>query len=245
VEKICTFELHGEVPEEIGVPGVELTHENHSSSDTGTAGGTEGNRQDYFVEDRDSHVIVHSRIVSPESISASVEGLSDMSSPTSTSSSSVSPIPPSCTPDIISSPSVQSVPVKTGLAENVLGSVQSEINNRIISRASACKEESEEELATKWNPKLFFDPLYNPPPEIVKPWLCSIVVLVPVRLGIQSVNPEYIDELKDLLRNKYSIGFIGGRPNHAIYFVGYKGKATLLGLDPHTTFVSVPKPPGK
>ena len=35
------------------------------------------------------------------------------------------------------------------------------------------------------------------------------------------------------------MGFIGGRPNHAIWFVGHRGD-TLLGLDPHTTQQALP-----
>jgi hypothetical protein len=51
--------------------------------------------------------------------------------------------------------------------------------------------------------------------------------------------------LKDQLKNPYSIGFIGGRIHHALYFVGYSEKPNtkevFLGLDPHTCFVT-PKP---
>ena len=48
-----------------------------------------------------------------------------------------------------------------------------------------------------------------------------------------------------MLQHKHCVGILGGRPNHAIYFVGYEqggsgtgsyGSAQLLGLDPHTTF---------
>jgi hypothetical protein len=38
------------------------------------------------------------------------------------------------------------------------------------------------------------------------------------------------------------VGILGGRPNHAIYFVGYRGDA-LLGLDPHTVFPVTPRGP--
>lgn len=38
---------------------------------------------------------------------------------------------------------------------------------------------------------LFFDPLLRPPPSLVAPWAHSLVVFVPLRLGINYVNPEY------------------------------------------------------
>jgi Peptidase family C54 len=68
----------------------------------------------------------------------------------------------------------------------------------------------------------FFDPLLNPAPVLKEPWKCSLMVCVPLRLGITSVSKEYIEALKSALRSKYCLGFIGGRENHAIYFVGYQ-----------------------
>jgi hypothetical protein len=38
----------------------------------------------------------------------------------------------------------------------------------------------------------FFDPLYRPPPSQINPWVYSLVLLLPLRLGINSVNEEYI-----------------------------------------------------
>lgn len=59
-------------------------------------------------------------------------------------------------------------------------------------------------------------------------------------------------ELKGHLRSPYSIGFIGGRVNHALYFTGYSQRTSVtgavdaagelvqqqsfLGLDPHTCY---------
>ena len=43
--------------------------------------------------------------------------------------------------------------------------------------------------------------------------------------------------MKSLFQNPHCIGVLGGRPNHAIYFVGYHTKENVLyGLDPHTVF---------
>eukprot|EP01035_Chromulina_nebulosa_P028014 gene28014-36912_t len=91
-------------------------------------------------------------------------------------------------------------------------------------------------------PSPFFDPLLRPPPSAVSPWACALLILVPLRLGISSVNQEYHEEIKGFLRSPYSVGIIGGRPQHAIYFVGYKGDE-LLGLDPHTVYKNPPPDP--
>jgi len=81
----------------------------------------------------------------------------------------------------------------------------------------------------------FYDPLLNPPPRTQeeRPWVCGLMLLIPLRLGINHVNPEYFEELKEVLESRYSLGILGGRPKHAIYFVGHRGDL-LLGLDPHT-----------
>lgn len=51
-----------------------------------------------------------------------------------------------------------------------------------------------------------------------------------------------LQELKEFFHNKFCIGFVGGKANHALYFAGYRGNA-LLGLDPHTVFPTPPRPP--
>ena len=54
-------------------------------------------------------------------------------------------------------------------------------------------------------------------------WSSSLLLLVPVRLGLGSLNEaEYGGALIRLLEFPQSLGFIGGRPNHALWFVGYR-----------------------
>uniref|UniRef100_UPI00358E21D8 cysteine protease ATG4B isoform X2 n=1 Tax=Myxine glutinosa TaxID=7769 RepID=UPI00358E21D8 len=60
-----------------------------------------------------------------------------------------------------------------------------------------------------------------------------LLLLVPLRLGLTDVNKAYISSLKACLTSPYSLGFIGGRPNSAHYFIGFVGEE-LLFLDPHT-----------
>lgn len=110
-------------------------------------------------------------------------------------------------------------------------------------KAEHFKEKKETLVDPLMNPKddissedeKFFDPLFHIPPSFLHPWLTSLLVLMPLRLGIDSVNPEYYTEIKEFLQHPNSVGIIGGRVNHAIYFVGYKDNI-LFGHDPHTVY---------
>ena len=51
----------------------------------------------------------------------------------------------------------------------------------------------------------------------------AIMLLIPMRLGVDKLNPIYIDNIRFLLSLDQSLGIIGGRPKHSLYFVGYQG----------------------
>ena len=66
----------------------------------------------------------------------------------------------------------------------------------------------------------------------------SLIILVPLRLGLHAINPRYYRYILSCLESKYSIGFIGGKPRSASYFMGYIISANtpfLYFLDPHHT----------
>lgn len=60
-----------------------------------------------------------------------------------------------------------------------------------------------------------------------------LLLIIPLRLGLSEVNPIYIEALKKCFELSGSCGMIGGRPNQALYFIGYVGDEALF-LDPHT-----------
>ncbi|XP_054282504.1 cysteine protease ATG4B-like [Macrosteles quadrilineatus] len=61
-----------------------------------------------------------------------------------------------------------------------------------------------------------------------------LVLVVPLRLGITDINPVYVQAIKATFTFKQSLGVIGGKPNHALYFIGCVGNDVIF-LDPHTT----------
>lgn len=61
-----------------------------------------------------------------------------------------------------------------------------------------------------------------------------LILVIPLRLGITDINPVYVQGLKASFTFPQSLGVIGGRPNHALYFIGCVGNDVIF-LDPHTT----------
>lgn len=65
------------------------------------------------------------------------------------------------------------------------------------------------------------------------PWK-PLLLFIPLRLGLSEFNPLYSRGIKATFRFPQTLGVLGGRPSHALYFVGYVG-SQLLYLDPHVT----------
>lgn len=61
-----------------------------------------------------------------------------------------------------------------------------------------------------------------------------LLLFIPLRLGLSELNPIYVPGLKKCLSIPHSLGLIGGKPNHASYFIGFTGDEVVY-LDPHTT----------
>lgn len=58
------------------------------------------------------------------------------------------------------------------------------------------------------------------------------LILLGLRLGIDSVNKVYWESLKNFLSCPQAVGIAGGRPSSSHYFFGYQGDC-LFYLDPH------------
>jgi cysteine protease ATG4 len=67
------------------------------------------------------------------------------------------------------------------------------------------------------------------------------LLFIPVRLGIQSIHPIYVDALKAALGSPFCLGIAGGKSNSSFYCIGYHNES-LLCLDPHKLQVSLSDP---
>ncbi|KAL0083106.1 hypothetical protein F4703DRAFT_1095013 [Phycomyces blakesleeanus] len=76
---------------------------------------------------------------------------------------------------------------------------------------------------------------YNPPniPSHVSEGVFKpVLLLVALRLGIDSLHPTYHAALKACFELPCFVGIAGGRPNSSLYFIGLQGDE-LIYLDPH------------
>ena len=70
----------------------------------------------------------------------------------------------------------------------------------------------------------------------VTPWDTSLLILIPLRLGLKTFNAStYKVPLSHVLSFSQSVGFVGGAPRHALWFYGSNSDGSkVYGLDPHT-----------
>ncbi|XP_028260304.1 cysteine protease ATG4C [Parambassis ranga] len=104
-------------------------------------------------------------------------------------------------------------------------------------RAPSAGQASDE---TSDNPNPSLPPEDQPASASPPPDDRAVVILIPVRLGGEKINPEYFDFVKSILSVEYCIGIIGGKPKQACYFVGFQDDS-LIYMDPHycQSFVDV------
>lgn len=70
-------------------------------------------------------------------------------------------------------------------------------------------------------------------------WQRPVLILIGIRLGLESVNPIYYDSVKATFSFPQSVGIAGGRPSSSYYFMGHQGNS-LFYLDPHNVRPAVP-----
>ena len=69
-------------------------------------------------------------------------------------------------------------------------------------------------------------------------WSTSILILVPLRLGLNELDLIYEDYLKEALKLPQTVGIIGGSPRHAVYILGFQDDS-FIDLDPHFSQTTV------
>jgi cysteine protease ATG4 len=83
------------------------------------------------------------------------------------------------------------------------------------------------------NKKSLYPPLDSLPIETNSArWLTSVLILVPLRLGLNELDIIYEEHLKEALKLPQTVGIIGGSPRHAVYILGFQDDS-FIDLDPH------------
>ncbi|KAJ3129252.1 Cysteine protease atg4 [Nowakowskiella sp. JEL0407] len=61
-----------------------------------------------------------------------------------------------------------------------------------------------------------------------------VLILIPLRLGIETLNPVYVPALLKCFEIRQCVGVAGGKPNSSLFFVGAEmSTGNLFYLDPH------------
>jgi cysteine protease ATG4 len=58
----------------------------------------------------------------------------------------------------------------------------------------------------------------------------SLILFIPLRLGVDKMNPIYMSELKKYLSLPQTVGIAGGITNSSMYIIGYEGRLVRLNL---------------
>jgi cysteine protease ATG4 len=76
------------------------------------------------------------------------------------------------------------------------------------------------------------------PKGVCNKW-SPLLLIIPLRLGLNEFNQDYKESIKNCFHLKQSVGMIGGKPNQAYYFYGYADES-LLYMDPHEVQPYIP-----
>eukprot|EP01028_Stygiella_incarcerata_P003122 TRINITY_DN1591_c0_g1_i2.p1 TRINITY_DN1591_c0_g1~~TRINITY_DN1591_c0_g1_i2.p1 ORF type:complete len:329 (+),score=91.26 TRINITY_DN1591_c0_g1_i2:612-1598(+) len=60
-----------------------------------------------------------------------------------------------------------------------------------------------------------------------------LVVMIPLRLGIDSIPHNFVRPLLDVFKIPQSLGILGGKANSSLYFIGQQSNDRVVYLDPH------------
>ncbi|UJR28126.1 hypothetical protein I4U23_009382 [Adineta vaga] len=96
----------------------------------------------------------------------------------------------------------------------------------LCSAPSTASKEKSSELST------------NSTENQISSWSTSVLILVPLRLGLNELDLTYEFYLKEALKLSQTVGIIGGSPRHAVYILGYQDES-FIDLDPHFSQTTV------
>lgn len=130
------------------------------------------------------------------------------------------------------------------------GTVYREAVHKLMTKDSkrrAEKRQKEQHLPTTSIPLHPLDPSIPSTPSPEKEtheWDTSLLLLVPLRLGLDKLNEDYVQCIAKSFGISQSVGILGGRPRGARWFYGaYADGSKVLGLDPHTIQVAPQRKP--
>jgi len=90
---------------------------------------------------------------------------------------------------------------------------------------------ADDPLSHPLDPRFMEQEEKTPEPE----WDTSCLLLIPLRLGLNSFNEAYTPALAHVFSFRQSVGVLGGRPRSARWFYGAASNGKKwYGLDPHT-----------
>ncbi|CAD6186393.1 unnamed protein product [Caenorhabditis auriculariae] len=55
-----------------------------------------------------------------------------------------------------------------------------------------------------------------------------LLLIIPLRLGLRTINKCYLGAIQEVFKLDSCVGIIGGRPNHALYFLGIAGQKVFF-----------------
>lgn len=114
---------------------------------------------------------------------------------------------------------------------------------KIQSKESSSKSESDQFFrisdSTKSNPAVKKEAINLDEVE----WT-PLIIMIPIKVGMETVHPTYIPSLEALFMIPQSIGVVGGKPYSSFYFIAGQGDV-LHFLDPHYVQEYVAIPPDK
>jgi len=128
--------------------------------------------------------------------------------------------------------------LNTALLSNMMGTHLFQKNS--LGRQSSRSPHSPRSPQSPQSPRNPEVPIISPnnPKVNYEEWK-PLFIMVTSRIGLERMNPIYIDHIQHILRSKNCVGIIGGKPRESVYFIGYQDNQ-IIYLDPHFVQAYIP-----